>query len=296
MVKRALEAVAGHAAIGLLTLLQWTDPERLASFFASAMRRVGPWLPEHRVGHANLQAAYPDKSPEEIEAILREVWANLGRVGAEYVHFDKMWRYDPYNPAASRIEISAETLEDARIVRGDGKPGLLFTAHYGNWELCAVAVAQLGIDSLVLYRPPNNQRVAEAVSSRRAQMMGTLVPTRRDAIPTITKALAEGRHVSLVVDQHFAQGVDVTFFGRPCKANPTLARLARRFECPIYGARVVRLPGHRFRFESTGEITPVRDAEGKIDVQGTTQRINDVIETWVRDHPEQWLWLHRRWR
>jgi KDO2-lipid IV(A) lauroyltransferase len=260
------------------------------------MRRVGPWLREHRIARANLAAAYPEKSPAEIESILREVWANLGRVGAEYVHFELMWRYDQKDPAAGRIEIPPATLEHARVVRGDGKPGLLFTAHYGNWELCAVAVAQLGIDSLVLYRPPNNARVADAVRRRRAGMMGTLVPTRRDAIPTIVQALGQGRHVSMVVDQHVAQGVDITFFGRPCKANPTLARLARRFECPIYGARIVRLPNHRFRFEATPEIEPARDAEGKIDVQATTQRINDVIEGWVRDRPEQWLWLHRRWR
>ena len=80
------------------------------------------------------------------------------------------------------------------------------------------------------------------------------------------------------------------------KANPLLARLARQVDVPIYGVRVVRLPNRRFRGEISDEIKPVRDATGKIDIQGTTQAITSVIEGWVREHPEQWLWLHRRWR
>jgi len=100
----------------------------------------------------------------------------------------------------------------------------------------------------------------------------------------------------MLVDQHFGRGVDITFFGRKTKANPLLARLARQIEVPIHGVRIIRLPNHRFRIEVSDEVTPVRDAEGKIHVQGTTQAINSVIEGWVREHPEQWLWLHRRWR
>jgi len=88
----------------------------------------------------------------------------------------------------------------------------------------------------------------------------------------------------------------VTFFGRTAKANPLLARLARQVEVPIHGVRIVRLPNHRFRAELSDEVTPVRDAKGRIDVQATTQAVTSVIERWVREHPEQWLWLHRRWR
>jgi Kdo2-lipid IVA lauroyltransferase/acyltransferase len=104
-------------------------------------------------------------------------------------------------------------------------------------------------------------------------------------------------HVGMLVDQHFTKGVDVTFFGRPCKANPLIALLARQIECPIHGMRVVRLPdGNSFWGEMTDPIDPPRDAEGRIDIDGTMQAITTVIEGWVREHPEQWLWLHRRWR
>jgi KDO2-lipid IV(A) lauroyltransferase len=75
-----------------------------------------------------------------------------------------------------------------------------------------------------------------------------------------------------------------------------LARLLRQIECPIHGVRIIRLPGHRFRAELSEEVKPVRDAAGKIDVQGTMQAVTSVIEGWIREYPDQWLWLHRRWR
>jgi KDO2-lipid IV(A) lauroyltransferase len=100
----------------------------------------------------------------------------------------------------------------------------------------------------------------------------------------------------MLVDQYLTNGVEVTFFGRKTKANPMMARLLRQVECPIHGVRVIRLPGHRFRAELSEEVPPVRDAAGKIDVQGTMQAITTVIEGWIREYPDQWLWLHRRWR
>ena len=100
----------------------------------------------------------------------------------------------------------------------------------------------------------------------------------------------------MLVDQYLTGGVEVTFFGRKTRANPMLARLLRQVECPVHGTRVIRLPGGRFTAEITEEVQPVRDAEGKIDVRGTTQAITNVIEGWIREYPEQWLWLHRRWR
>jgi KDO2-lipid IV(A) lauroyltransferase len=108
--------------------------------------------------------------------------------------------------------------------------------------------------------------------------------------------LARGSHAGMLVDQYYGRGVDVTFFGRATKANPLLARLARRIDCPIHGVRAVRLPNHRFRIDVTDAIEPVREPDGGVDVAATMQRITSIIEGWVREHPEQWLWLHRRWR
>jgi KDO2-lipid IV(A) lauroyltransferase len=126
--------------------------------------------------------------------------------------------------------------------------------------------------------------------------MGTLIPAGRDAPLRLAEALRKGQHVAMLVDQYFTGGVEVTFFGRKTRANPTLARLLRQIECPIHGVRIIRLPGHRFRAELSEEVKPVRDGTGQIDIQGTMQAITTVVEGWIREHPDQWLWLHRRWR
>ncbi|MDA9412405.1 MULTISPECIES: lipid A biosynthesis lauroyl acyltransferase [unclassified Bradyrhizobium] len=286
----------GAATVGMLRTTRYFDPVKTSDFFARVTKLVGPRLREHRIGRANLTAAFPEKSPEEIEQILMGVWDNLGRVGAEFAHIDHVWDYDRAHPERSRIELSPRTIELYDQIRDDGKPALIFAAHLANWELPALAAPAHGLDAAILYRRPNIASADRIIQEMRQVNMGTLIPAGRDAPLRLGQALKDGKHVAMLIDQYLTGGVEVTFFGRKTRANPTLARLLRQVECPIHGVRVIRLPNFRFRAELTEEIPPVRDADGKIDIQGTMQAITSVVEGWVREHPEQWLWLHRRWR
>lgn len=295
-VKPAAGAILGGLAVALLRTTRYFDPDKTANFFAGITRRIGPWLPENKIGRANLTAAFPEKSPAEIDAILTGVWENLGRVGAEFAHLDHIWNLDVDHPERGRIELGPDTSEKFEKLRNDGKGALIFASHLANWELPALAAPAYGLDSAILFRRPNIAAADRVIQDMRAVNMGTMIATTHDAPLRLAQALQKGVHVGMLVDQYFGRGVDVTFFGRTTKANPLLARLARQIECPIHGVRVVRLPNHRFRVELSDEVAPARDAAGQIDVQGTMQAITTVIEGWVRQHPEQWLWLHRRWR
>jgi KDO2-lipid IV(A) lauroyltransferase len=290
------EAAVGAVTIGLLRATRYFDPIKTANLFGRITRFIGPMTREQKIARANLTAAFPEKSPEEIETILKGVWDNLGRLGAEFAHIDHIWEHDRARPEDSRIEIEERTHELFAQLRLDGKPALIFASHLGNWELPALAAVAHGLDAATLYRRPNISSANRIIEEMRAVKMGTLIPAGRDAPLRLADALQKGQHVAMLVDQYFTNGVDVTFFGRKTKANPTLARLLRQIECPIHGVRIIRLPGHRFRAELSEEVKPVRDAEGKIDVQGTMQAITSVIEGWIREYPDQWLWLHRRWR
>jgi len=290
------EATVGALTVGVLRTTRYFDPDKTADTFGRIARTIGPRLREQKIGRANLTAAFPEKSPEEIEAILAGVWDNLGRVGAEFAHLDHIWDHDEARPELGRIEVPPETNRRFHQLRLDGKPGIIFTSHLGNWEMLALAAVAHGLDTAVLYRRPNIESADRIIQEMRQVKMGTLIPAGRDAPFRLAEALQKGQHVGMLVDQYLTNGVEVTFFGRKTRANPLLARLLRQVECPVHGARIIRLPGHRFRAEVTEEIPPVRDADGKIDVQGTTQAITTVIEGWVREYPEQWLWLHRRWR
>jgi KDO2-lipid IV(A) lauroyltransferase len=218
-------------------------------------------------------------------------------MGAEFAHLDRLWEFDPDQPNRhGRIKIAKPDIERFTQLANDGKPALIFAAHLANWELPAVCAATYDLDSAALYRRPNISAIDRWLRKTRTASMGTLIATGLDAPMKIADALKRGAHVGMLVDQYYVRGVEVTFFGRRTMANPLLARLAQHFDCPIHGTRIVRLPGNRFRAELTDEIHPARDAQGKINVTGTTQIITNVIESWIREHPEQWLWLHRRWR
>jgi KDO2-lipid IV(A) lauroyltransferase len=293
--RRVGDAVMGFLVVHMLRAIRLIDVGTMANFFGGMMRRIGPWLPEHRVGRANLAAAFPDKPPAEIERILRGVWDNLGRVGAEFAHIDRLWDYGREH-GRGRILDSDDAEKIAQRLRDDGKPALIFAAHLANWELAAVGAHSYGVDSTVLYRRPNIPAISDAVIEMRSGCMGALIPTSTGAPFKLTEALQRGSHVAMLVDQYSVQGVPVTFFGRRTRVNSLIARLARHIDCPIHGIRMVRYPGDRFQLRLTEAIEAPRDAAGQIDVERTMQAITDVVEGWVREHPEQWLWLHRRWR
>jgi KDO2-lipid IV(A) lauroyltransferase len=293
----AAEAAVGALTIGMLRATRYFDPDKTANFFGRATQFIGRRLREDRIGRENLKAAFPEKSPEEIEQILSGVWDNLGRIGAEFAHLDHIWDYDAEHPEKpSRVEFSQRTKELFDGLRDDGKPALFFACHLGNWELPALAAVAHGLDAAILFRRPNIESADRAIEKIRAVKMGTLIPAGRDAPLRLAQALQNGQHVAMLVDQYLTNGVEVTFFGRKTTANPMLARLRRQVDCPIHGTRIIRLPNNRFRAELSEEVKPAFDASGQIDVQGTMQAITNVIEDWVREYPEQWLWLHRRWR
>ncbi len=288
------DRLLGRVVKYLLAGLRRTDPDRASDLCGAAARRIGPLLPAHRIGCANLRAAFPDQGDEWIEQTLRGAWENLGRVAGEYVHLGKLWDYDPERPNAGRI-ITADASVFTEL-QNDNKAALCFAAHLGNWELPAVMAAAHGLPSAVLYRMPNNKAVAREITRIRAPLMGHLIRSRSQAPLEMAAALERGEHLGMLVDQHFSRGVDVTFFGRRCRANPSIARLARQFECPVVGVRVIRLPDRRFRIAAEGPFELPRDTTGRIDVQQSTQMITSVVERWIREHPDQWLWFHRRWR
>jgi KDO2-lipid IV(A) lauroyltransferase len=281
-------------ALLLWKLVRRIDFDHAANFCAFAMRRIGPLLRGHRTARANLIAAYPEKSAAEIEQILSGMWENLGRLGVEYVNLDRL--VDPLNPNAGRIVVAPGTLEILERLRDDGKPAVLFTAHLASYEVGAIWVKCNGLDLAIFYNPSNFGPLSEELQAMQKSAMGRLVPSGPDAVWKLREALKSGLHLALFADQHFANGVEVNFFGRRCKANPMLARFAQLFECPVHAFRTVRLPGNRIQVEFTEQLPLSRGADGRIDIAAAMGMATSRLEDWVRQYPEQWLWLQRRWR
>ncbi len=288
--------IVAQVAFALFRLIRLMSPQRASDLGGRLARMFGPLSPAHRTGFDNLRHAFPDRSEAEIREILTEAWDNLGRTAAEYPHIDALWDYDPDNPAAGRIE--AVGIENFVKLREDGKPAIVFTAHLGNWELPAVCAARHGLPVTAVYRTPNNPHVARRIEDIRSDAMGGLLAAGSGQAVAFAMAgvLARGDHLGLLVDQRLRRGLRLPFFGRPAPTNPILGHLARRFDCPVHGVRVIRLPGQRFRMELTDELELPRDGEGHVDVEATMRMINGIVEGWVREHPGQWLWQHSRWQ
>jgi Kdo2-lipid IVA lauroyltransferase/acyltransferase len=277
----------------LLKLVRRLGIDRAANVTAWTLRKVGPRLRGHRTARLNLSAAYPEKSPAEIERILVGMWDNLGRLAIEYINVDRLLGSDPN---AGRMVVPDKTLQTLERLRDDGRPAVFFTSHLASYEVGAIWAKRNGLDLAILYNPLNFGPLSEELLAMRRQCMGRLIASAPDTPWKVREAMKEGLHLTLFIDRHQAQGVDVTFFGRRCKANQIAAHFARLFDCPVHGFRAIRLPDNRIAIEFTDEIQMPRGTDGKIDVAAGTQAITSVVEGWIRERPEQWLWLQRRWR
>jgi len=296
-VKQSLSDRLLGALVGvLLRVLASANPDRASAFCGRWLRRIGPWLPQHRVGRENLRAAFPDRDDAWVEATLRDAWENLGRTAGEYVHLGRIWDFSLATAETGRIRADATTISLFDQLHNDNRPALVFAGHLGNWELPALSAPAHGLASAVVYRMPNNRAIAARIAGVRQGLMGRLIRARPEAVFEMARALDDGLHLGMLVDQHFSRGVEIEFFGRKCWANPTIARLARQYDCPVVGARAIRLPDGNFRLDATAPLDLPRDADGRINVARATQAINTIVEGWVREHPGQWLWFHRRWR
>ncbi len=287
--------VQAQLLLGLFAAFRFVPVKYASEITAGIVRNLGPLLPRHRTGLKNLELAFPEKTIAERQRIMTGMWDNLARTAVEYIYLDILFDYDHNNPDAGRIEITgAENFEKINALK---KPVIIFTGHLANWELLPIGARDYGLDITSLYRTPNNPFVAKRILEIRSKMMGDLIQSGRGAALKMMNVLEHGGRIGILVDQKFRSRSHfvVPFFGHPAKTSPLIGKLAREYDCAVHGARVIRLPQGRFRLEITDEIPLPRDAEGRIDAKQTVVAVTQIVEGWVREYPEQWLWLHRRW-
>jgi KDO2-lipid IV(A) lauroyltransferase len=276
-----------------LKLLRLVPMDSAIRTFERFARWLGPKLKRHQVALDNLELAFPEKSIEERKKIAIESWAQMARGLLEYGYLDVIFDLGEDGQDSERIEI--KNGEYFIKLRDDGLPAIIFTGHLANFELLPIAAAKFGLQIKSLFRAPNNKYVAARIADARKDVSANLIASRQGASFQLMSALERGDHVGILVDQKFRRGIKVPFFGHDAPSNPLLAKLARRYDCPVHGARTIRLPDGRFRLEITEELVLPRTEDGDIDIRGTTELVNKVVEDWVREYPEQWLWIHRRW-
>lgn len=293
-----LDTAAGWLVVGAFNVLRHVSLQWSANIAAWLMRRIGPGLLRgHQTAKAQLAVAFPEKSPAEIEHILAGMWDNIARVGAECVHLDRIWDFKLDSPhQQGRIAVDDATIDRCRRLRERRGPVLIFGAHIGNWEASALAAQMYVPDVDMTFKTPRIGAIADKLVALRSSSGAGLISADASVALRVRDALKQGHMVGMLVDEYYADGIPVTMFNRRFPINPLFARFVRIFDCPFHGSYVSRMPDGRLRLNVTEAIEPARDEHGRVDLDRTMQTIASTIESWVRGHPEQWLWMHRRWR
>ena len=279
---------AGVFAISL-GALRMLSPERASSLGRRVLRAIGPRLDKTRIFRRNLTLAFPEKSAEEIEALIGDIWGNVGAVLAEYPHL----RAYAAAGRPGRLEIVPNP--DTPAFQHSGKAAVFVTAHLANWEIPLAAAIRLGVPVSVLYTPLQNPWLDRMLYRARARMGVKLLP-RDGGILSLVRELRSGRSIGMLVDQRVDSGEPVPFFGLEMNTSTTPARLALRYHCDLIPIRVQRLDNARFQVSFEPPITPsaaIADEHGKI--LDMTRQVNAVFETWIRAQPQDWLCSKRRW-
>jgi len=243
-----------------------------------------------RIALKNLKAAFPRKPEAERRAIVRQVFGHFGRLLFELLKFSGL----SGDEVLARVEI--EGGDRIRDARAKGRGALLFTGHFGYWEINAIAHAAAFAPIGVLARPLDNRRLHDLLEQMRA-CQGNYVIYRRGALRRVLKALSANDGVAILIDQHIQapDAVTVSFFDRPAATTLALGVLALRTGAPVIPVFALPHGIGRYRLIYERPVDPPADDSPEA-IRDFTQRCTDVLEMQVRRHPELWLWMHRRWR
>jgi Kdo2-lipid IVA lauroyltransferase/acyltransferase len=268
-------------------------PRRVARAVAATIARMLLWsLPRlRRTAMTNLRLAFPDWTDAKRREVIRRMTRNLGWMAAEFAHFPELTREN-----IERL-VALDGFENFDVARRRGKGVIFLTGHMSAWELAPFAQALYGYPLSFLARAIDNERVNELIDSYRCLSGNQPIEKNNSARATL-RILRQGGTVGVLADQNTSveEGVFVDFFGIPAATTTGLARMARHTEAAVvpgflFWDEVTRR--YRLRFEPA--VTMQQTEDEAADIRENAGRCNGAIEDYIRVHPDQWLWVHKRW-
>jgi len=285
---------AEYAAAWLLLKTLGAMPRPIARFVSAGLSAFLLWLRPRlrRAAMENLRLAFPEWTEKQRRATIRGMVRQLGWMGAEFAHFPRHTKKN-----IDRV-VLLDGFENFASAQARGKGVLFLTGHMSAWEIAPFAQAMFGNPLHFLVRPIDNQRVDELVTRYRC-LGGNSPVDKNQSARAVLKALADGGTVGILADHNtlLAEGVFVDFFGIPACTTAGLARFALHTDAavvPVFVHWDAALRKYRLCFDPAVELT--RTGDDATDIRENTQRFTRVIENYVRRYPDQWLWLHRRWK
>lgn len=245
-----------------------------------------------QTGERNLKLAFPEMSERERTRILRGSFTSLGRQLGEFSQFSKL------NSETLPRLVDCEGLEHLAAARGRGRGVILFTAHLGAWELLSLALSGFGYPFSYLVRRLDNPKLERLIEQTRTRLGNRTIDKRAAARPML-RTLSAGEMLALAIDTNMMahEGIFVDFFGVPASTSFILAKLALRTEAAVIPFFALwEEPRQRFVLHIDAPLHIERTGNEEEDIRRLTALLTKVVEDYVRRYPEQWLWIHKRWR
>lgn len=280
-----------EAAVAIILLSAFAIlPFPYASWIGGAIFRiVGPWLKVHKRAHYQMNLALPSLSSKEIEENLKSMWWNLGRVAGEFPGVPKL-----HGDIGNKyVEILGK--ENIALANADTNGAIFFTGHIGNWEIAGNTLANNGSNLAAVYRAANNPIVDRIIRRIRSKVIHLLLPKGRPGAKGIIRHLSTGGQICMLIDQKMNDGISLPFFGQNAMTAPALAELALKYNCSVWPVRVERLYKTKYKITIYPRLIFDLSGDHEQDVANIMLKANRILENWISERPEQWLWPHRRW-
>jgi len=248
----------------------------------------GKFSLKNKIALKNLNKVFPSKNLKQKKTIINRMWFHFGRVIGEYPHLEKI-------NALGSENITIEGLENLTDPLKKNKNCLFFSAHLGNWELTSHPLTELGYTISFIYRPPNNPFVDNLLRRIRKKYGVNLIRKGPSGAKECIKVLKSNKgNIGMLMDQKMNDGIKANFFGYEVMTASAIARFAIKFKCPIIPAICKRVNGTRFLIKYYPEIKyeKILELESELNI---INYLNRYIETWIKESPEQWIWVHNRW-
>lgn len=277
--------------IRMLYLLIKLVPMKIsAKIFGFVGVLIGPFISANKTANDNIKLAMPDANKPKRNEIVRGVWNNLGMFIGEFFHVHSLDK----DSIKKYVTLSPESQENLEKIKNSKKGTIIFSAHYGNWEIGLQNFRLSGLEVGTVYRPLNNRLVDKFTAEMRKVKM---IPKGSKGAKEMVKMLKKGGVIIILLDQKISQGIKVPFFGKDVKTSAAAATLALKYGFNLVPARTIR-KGKTSEFEvEIGKPLKYRKTDSiSNDTKKIMTKINKIIEDWVREYPEQWFWVHNRWR
>ena len=251
-------------------------------------KKLGSFFRSNNISLNNLSIAFSNFSENEKKEIIKQMWANYGKIFSEYMFIKKFRKNLEFSN-----KIQVENQEELEKIKHDGDPVIFISGHFNNFELMAMHIEKSKIDLAAVYRPLNNNFLNPIMERiRKRYICKKQVKKGISGTKEILKEFKNGTSIALMIDQRVSEGVECNLFGKTALTTTIPAQFIKKFNASVVPIYIERLENENFKLKILKKIK----FSAKISVFEITNQLNEVLEKMIKSNPDQWIWTHNRWK